>query len=245
MSRFTLPLATTVLCAQVAVFDAASVRPARPAAGEERRGARIAASPGGVTVHGSSLRDCMQWAWDLREYQLDGPDWITFERYDIATRTGAPAELPGLRERMRALLTERFQLRLRRERREMPVLALIPGRRGPKLDASSNERQAMLRLPGGGLRLEFRGTSVAGLAAFLSTLAVVGRPVYDRSELTGVYDFRLDLHEAAGPWATEAEHLAAPSIATVVEEQLGLRLERRREAVEVLVVERAARPSDN
>jgi len=127
----------------------------------------------------------------------------------------------------------------------MQVWALIPGRRGPKLASSSDERQAMLRLPGGGLRLEFRRTTVAELAGFLSTLAVVSRPVYDRSGLAGVYDFRLDLHEAAGPWETQAERLAAPSIITVVEEQLGLRLEGRREPVEVLVVERAARPPEN
>jgi len=93
----------------------------------------------------------------------------------------------------------------------------------------------MSRLPGGGLRLEFRRTSIVKLAEFLSMLAAVERPVEDRPGLNDLYDFRLDLHEVTGPWISERH--AAPSIATVIHEQLGLRLNGRKSGSEVFVVD--------
>jgi uncharacterized protein (TIGR03435 family) len=103
----------------------------------------------------------------------------------------------------------------------------------------------MRKLPGGGLRLEFRRTTVGQLADFLSELAVIDRPVQDRSGLTGVYDFPLDLHEVAGPWASDAERQAAPSMSTVLQEQLGLKFEARKDAVDVLAIDRIEHPSVN
>ena len=103
----------------------------------------------------------------------------------------------------------------------------------------------MFKLPGGGLRLDFRRTSIGQLADFLSGLAAVDQPVRDGTGLTGFYDFTLDLHEVAGPWRSDAERQTAPSISTVLQEQLGLRWESRRGAVEILLVERVERPSPN
>lgn len=213
--------------------------------GTERVSPRIVTTPTGVTARQSNLRDCIQWAWSLREYQLMGPAWITSERYDISARTDAPTAPGNLRPMMRSLLTDRFRLRLRQESREMPVYALLAGRGASKLTASSRPEQAMSRLPGGGLRLEFRRTSLPELANFLSTLAAVDRPVIDQSGLDGVYDFRLDLHEVSGPWSSDAERLAAPSITTVIQEQLGLRFEGRRQSIEIFLVDRIERPSEN
>jgi len=198
-----------------------------------------------VTVRNASLRDCIQWAWGLREFQLDGPDWITQDRFDITAKSAAPVGPAELRAMLQALLVARFQLRMRHEVRSAPAYILTRGRGGAKLTPSTHDQQGMSKLPGGGLRLEFQRTSVAQLAAFLSTLAAVDRPVEDRSGLDGVYDFQLDLHEVAGPWGSEAERAAAPSLGTVLQEQLGLRVEGRRETIEVTVVDHAAHPTEN
>ena len=243
--RSAVAIWATVLAAQTLSFDAASVRRSVEAPGQEGARRGIIATPAGLTVRQSNLRDCIQWAWSLREYQIAGPDWITFERYDIATRTAAPASPEDLRAMMRSLLTDRFQLRLRRETREMPVYAITIGRTMPKLTASKHDEEGMSRLPGGGLRLEFRRTSIAKLAEFLSTLAAVDRPVEDRTGLDDLYDFRLDLHEVTGPWTSDDERHAAPSIATVIHEQLGLRLDRRKSGIEVFVVDHVERPAAN
>jgi uncharacterized protein (TIGR03435 family) len=242
--RQSIVAAIWVCCAaRGQTFDVASVRTnTAPLSDGQTRG--ISATPTSVTARATNLLDCIQWAWRVREFQVVGPDWIRSERWDIAAKSDAGAA-DGLRGMMRSLLEDRFGLRLHRERKEMPVYALTVGRRGSKLSASAQETAGMSKLPGGGLRLEFRRTTVGELASFLSTLAAVDRPVEDQSGLGGVYDFRLDLHEVAGPWESEAERAAAPSLGTVLEEQLGLRLEGRRSAVEVLVVDRVKRPSGN
>ncbi len=127
----------------------------------------------------------------------------------------------------------------------MPVYAITAGRTPHKLTASKHDDEGMARLPGGGLRLEFRRTSIVKLAEFLSTLAAVDRPVEDRTGLDGLYDFRLDLHEATGPWTSDAERDGAPSIATIIQEQLGLRLDGRKSSIEVFVVDHVERPAAN
>jgi uncharacterized protein (TIGR03435 family) len=236
----------TILTAQTLSFEVASIRPSVETPGQEGAGRGITANPAGVTALRQNVRDLVEWAWDLREYQLLGPDWINFDRYDVSTRTGAPATRDDLRAMMRALLAERFRLRLRRESRTMPVYALSPGAAShEKLAASKHETEGMSRLPGGGLRLEFRRTSMARLAAFLSTLAAMDRPVLDNTGLDGLYDFGLDLHEAAGPWSSDAERLSAPSFGAVIQQQLGLRLEARRSAIEVFAIEQVERPTAN
>jgi uncharacterized protein (TIGR03435 family) len=64
--------------------------------------------------------------------------------------------------------------------------------------------------------------------------------VLDRSGLAGLYSFELDLNEAAKPGTEDR-----PSVSTVLQEQLGLKLEARRSPVEVLVIDRVERPSGN
>ena len=59
------------------------------------------------------------------------------------------------------------------------------------------------------------------------------------------YDFRLDLHEVTGPWASDAKRQAAPSVTTVIQEQLELRLEGRRQAIEIHAIDRIERSSEN
>src|SRR5689334_3884514 len=103
-----------VLVAQTPSFDAASIRKSIDMPGQEGARRGVTTTPAGVTARQSNLRDCIQWAWTLRDYQLTGPDWINVERYDISTRTATPSSPEDLRAMMRSLIIERFQLRLRR-----------------------------------------------------------------------------------------------------------------------------------
>jgi uncharacterized protein (TIGR03435 family) len=93
-----------------------------------------------------------------------------------------------------------------------------------------------------------RGTPLDRLAATLSTL--VGRLVVDRTNLTGNFDFDLAWTPAvpgAGSSSIDAatSRAAGGSVFTAVQEQLGLKLEPTRGAVDVLVIDAAARPSWN
>ena len=83
--------------------------------------------------------------------------------------------------------------------------------------------------------------------------AVLDRPVVDQTGLTGRYDFTLrwtpDETQFAGmgirvpPPTGDAS--AAPGLFTAIQEQLGLKFEATKAPVDVLVVDRAERPSDN
>jgi uncharacterized protein (TIGR03435 family) len=96
------------------------------------------------------------------------------------------------------------------------------------------------------------GQPIAQVAQFLSQFT--GRPVYDKTGLTGTYDFNLRWapESAAGgsplgpppPGATPPPvDPDAPNIYTAVQEQLGLRLENTKGPVEVVVIDRIERPS--
>lgn len=93
----------------------------------------------------------------------------------------------------------------------------------------------------GGVRTtSARGITAAALAATLSSIA--GRPVLDKTGLTGKYDYKLEY----APDDSQADpDSAGPSIFTAVQEQLGLKLEAAKGPVEILVIDRIEKPSGN
>jgi len=226
------------------------------------------------------------------------PDWLSrSECFDVAAKVSEaniaewqkPASQPEmLRTMMRALLEERLKAIAHIENKELPVFDLVVARGGPKFKAAETVDSAELRtrhpasvkfpdggaaLPAGGMRqVNFFGVSIATLTPILSYLS--GRPVEDKTGLTGRYDFSIQMNfnllgaalenatKKAGssvdamlppppPPGTEGGSVASPSadsetsIFTVVQEQLGLRLEPAKGTVETLVIDHVERPSKN
>ena len=68
---------------------------------------------------------------------------------------------------------------------------------------------------------------------------MAGRPVLNRTGLTGRYDIELDWSE------DDDEGADVPTLFTAIREQLGLRLEATRAAVQVVVVDHIELPSEN
>jgi uncharacterized protein (TIGR03435 family) len=128
---------------------------------------------------------------------------------------------------------------------EMRLLALVPAKGGASigkspLQESSAEGDASIEHLRPGLRMVFRKQPISALADFLSTLAAVNRPVLDRSGLTKLYDFQVDLKEASIPG------IQGLSVSTELQAQLGLKLEAGKGFVEILVMDRAERlPVEN
>jgi uncharacterized protein (TIGR03435 family) len=78
------------------------------------------------------------------------------------------------------------------------------------------------------------------------------RPVVNQTGLSGAYDFTLLWTPTEGPGAEDPANgagiavTAGPPLPTAIEKQLGLRLEKRTESVDVLVIDRAERqPVEN
>jgi bla regulator protein BlaR1 len=193
------------------------------------------------------------------------PDWARTERYDIDAKVSEAdlvewrkpeAQTTMLRALLQALLEERCKLEVHRETADVPVYSLVVGKNGPKInEAKTGEAHpGGVPLPGGavlvpgngGQTLNFYGASMVALAQVLTNLA--GRPVQDKTGLAGKYDFAIDKGSVGPPTAEQGPAPpsdSGPSILTVVQEQLGLKLEPRKGLVETLVVDHMERPSEN
>ena len=217
----------------------------------------------GVTLHGL-IRE----AYGVEDDQISGaPNWLNSERYDIEAKADKSVadELQKLsfdqrlveyRRMLQALLADRFQLTLHRETKELPVYALIIAKKGPKLQETHPGDNDPTGMTFGRGLLKGEGVPIALLVRHLSQQRL-GRPVLDKSGLTGKYDFTLQWTPEenrapmfkgtrdGGQGPDSPPDSSGPSIFTAIQEQLGLRLESQKGPVEVLVIDHVERPSEN
>jgi uncharacterized protein (TIGR03435 family) len=181
-------------------------------------------------------------AYDILPEQLIGaPPWTGSERFDIEGKfdqdavNARSADSRQYQLRLQALLASRFQFQMHRESREWQSYVLVVGKRGPKMKPSKGGGGSGRSSRG---HMESKGLTMENLAANLASL--LGRPVVDQTGLAGKFDFTLDYEEEGQPVETHA-----PSLVAAVQEQLGLKLEVKKAPVEMLVVDRVERPSEN
>ena len=204
-------------------FEVASVKPSQRGSS----GGGITPGPTGLTARNVTLLFCIRIAYDVQDYQVAGPDWISTEQYDIAAKTGAPVQQDQLRLMLQTLLAERFKLVMHREQRTRSVYQLVVGNNGPKLTPAKPDESSGITADIGHLTLS--AASMPVLARRLSQQ--LHEPVLDATGLTGTYDFTLD-------WA-QNDSVPGPSLFTAVQEQLGLKLETKKVPVDVLVIDHA------
>ncbi len=116
----------------------------------------------------------------------------------------------------------------------MTVLALYVAKGGSKLKQSAADAPNSLMTARG--HLAGTNQSVADIARMIA--GQLGEQVVDKTSLTGKFDYDLT-------WEANPEKNDGPSIYTAVQEQLGLKFEQEKAPVEILVVDRAERPTDN
>jgi uncharacterized protein (TIGR03435 family) len=250
MNNVLATAAAALLLAQAASssqFDVASVKVHTGGGGTTRR-----IEPQSLTYLNITLGEFIQMAYDVRRYQIDGPDWVvsnaSSDRYDIVAKSSAPATERQLRGMIAPLLAERFHLSFHRETRVLPIYALVVARGGPKLKPGDGGEQSVFPDPAGGFR--FQNYPIGALAAMLMAMRSTGRPVVDRTGLTGRYTFSANLQDLpAGGAPGDLKHAVVESETpafTALEEQLGLKLNPERAAIEMLVVDHADRvPTDD
>src|SRR5262249_4257252 len=116
MIRTTAALILIVACGGFGqappVFYAASVKRnvEHQADGEGHPIAFINPAPGSLRVQNSTLKQCIQWAYNVQESQISGPSWMESERFDIVARSAGQAPIEQLRLMLQNLLKERFKL---------------------------------------------------------------------------------------------------------------------------------------
>src|SRR5438045_2529586 len=88
-------------------FAVASVKPnlAGNAGGEGSDRQKITLSPSSLIMWNVTLRSCIRWAYDLRDYQISGPAWLASERLDITAKTSGDVPVKEMKLMLRRLLT--------------------------------------------------------------------------------------------------------------------------------------------
>jgi uncharacterized protein (TIGR03435 family) len=275
-------------------FEIASIKPSKPGPPKPSpflvgfqigRGAHF-------TVHGITPKMLLEEAYSVKDAQISqAPPWFDTDRYDIDAKPEEPVGAaidklpPGdqkdkLMQMVQALLADRFKLAISHESKEMPVYAMVVAKGGPKMKVSdfkppehpeglppmppkSGDRamrgRVMLR-PG---KITSTGVEMRMLADVLSDFT--GRPVIDKTNLSGRYEFTLqwtpDTNQmpmagmgapggpgpgrSGGPEAAPAPESNGPSLFTAIREQLGLRLESQKAPMDVLVITHSEKPSEN
>ena len=234
------------------VFEVATIRPSNPDV------------PGKIfTVKGrqfmtinTTVNDLISFAYDLHAGQITGgPAWLETEKYDVVAQPqaeGMPNERQ-LKTMVQQLLADRVRLVTRRDKRELPVYVLTVGTGDAKLAKNDTNPNGLpsLMFKGFGV-LPARNASMADLARVMQA-AVLDRPVVDKTGLAGRFDFTLTWTPddsqfrsfGARPPAPSSDANAPPGLFTAIQEQLGLRLESTKAPVDVLVIERIEKPSEN
>jgi uncharacterized protein (TIGR03435 family) len=238
-----LAIATGISRAQRPSFEAASVKLGDP--NERRRG--IGTRGNQLEVVNAPAKDMIGFAYDVQTDQIfGGPGWIDSDLFTITARPNAATPLRSpddpatvLKLMLQSLLEARFKLAVHRETRVEPIYELVTAKAGPRLKDSAgpdaNGRQGLFERPGYWIATN---QAVGSLVGPLSRQ--VGRPVRDKTGLTGKYDFTITYSSNLAQQTSVDPN--APSVFTALEEQLGLKLESARGPVDVLIIDSAERP---
>lgn len=241
-------------------FEVASVKPSASTSGRMT----MKTDPGRISYTNITLKRILLSAYDVKSYQISGPDWLETLRFDITAKVPPGATKEQVQSMMQNLLATRFKMAVHRESKELSIYVLLAAKNGPKIKPVSAESPGeeelatmkanegkdgfpVLSLQAPALTLETRNgrgritakeVPIARLADVL--FGEVGRPVFNMTGLTGNYSFVVYFAPEGSTDSSE------PSIFAALQEQLGLRLEARKGPVEMLVIDHAERvPTEN
>jgi uncharacterized protein (TIGR03435 family) len=252
-------------------FEVVSVKPSPSPDGPSRI---LGNNPGRFVATNTPLRFLILYAYQLLDHQLaDAPGWAYDQGFDVVGTYPSerkPTDIE-IRTMLQNVLAERFDLKLRKEERELPAYALVlarrDGRLGPQIHPSTVDCVAWIaekrpRANMGGAspvtpsgkrpacmvmatrRFLSGGTrTMEDLAGALQSM--VSRPVLDRTGLTGTYDVDLTWAPMDLKDGEAASSEEGPSLFTALQEQLGLRLVSQKEKFTVFVIGGVKHPTAN
>lgn len=171
------------------------------------------------TLTNVTRSECLRFAFKIHnDSQIVGPDWIKDHRvlFNIVAQAPEATAREELRRMTLDLLTQRFQLNLHHEDRQLSYLALVVDKNGPKMPETK-----------------------AGTAGVRQVVRSADQPILDMTGLKGEYDVQLEWTPDQGTAAVVGT--GVPSLFAAVREQLGLKLEARKGPLDVVVVDHVER----
>lgn len=276
-------------------FEAASLKATASPGTAERmmrgmNGGPGSSDPGRFTYTNVTLKLLVEMAYNLKEFQVEGPNWIDGEGYDLIATMPQGTTKEQAAQMMQTLLAERFKLQFHRETRQLPQFALLVGKGGSKMKEvetpatlpdgpPAGGAQGFGKGPGIRMMMSPNGIHLAGqmtMAQLANALTrQLARPVLDQTELTKTYDVDITYMPdnldgmrmgggpggplpgpggpggsgpggPGGPDGPRSAQEPALSLAQVLQEKLGLKLDARKSAAEILIVDHAERaPVEN
>jgi uncharacterized protein (TIGR03435 family) len=204
--------------------------------------------PDGYTASNIDLKSLIANAYGVRPDQVSGgPKWIDSNHYDIEAKVvpadGATPQPITKEERnlmLRSLLADRFKLVVHTESKEQPIYELVVAKNGPKLLPAKPDQPSRTQITmGGSGKSSLETAQISNLIYQLSSQ--LGRPVVDKTGLTGNYDIKLEWARDSAVSSEDGTSTdpSGPSIFTAVQEQLGLKLVSAKGPVEILVIDHA------
>jgi uncharacterized protein (TIGR03435 family) len=238
------------------MFEAASVKPFYASGGQTVRAgdgpSRIVISGNRVTT-GGNLLGFVEAAYKLQPYEVSaaGVDGtVRGQVYSIDARApgdGIPT-MDEVRPMLQKLLADRFQLKFHREPKDMAIYTLMVDKNGPKMKPGTPGEPPKAQIPeasGGLAEARFTNFSISDFVRLFSSQ--FDRPLLDKTGLTGVYDFTLEFapRPPQMPGAEPAAVDAGLPIVAAIQKQMGLKVTPSKEMVEILMIDRAQKASEN
>jgi uncharacterized protein (TIGR03435 family) len=218
--------------AQPPAFEAATIKPSKDQPGHSGSHSRT----GMIVLTGQTLKGLICVAYQVKDFQVSGgPKWMDGDRFDINAKAEGAADGVQLRNMLQTLLADRFQLVFHREQKIGPAYALVLVKSGLKIKPVEGATGSNSN--GGKGKLTVTGMTMPKLADLLTR--ELKTPVVDLTEAPGAYDFKLE-------WSIEGDANDVQSaLFAALQQQLGLKLESRKLPVDLIVVDRAEKPSEN
>jgi uncharacterized protein (TIGR03435 family) len=251
-------------------FEVASIK--RNTECGNRRGGGVPPAPGRLNLPCQTAMGLIQSAYfafadgvhlNLSIPDISGaPGWAQVDTYDLNAKAEDHAPVAQMAGPMlQALLEDRFQLKLHRDTKEVPVYFLTVAKAGIKLQPTKEGSCIVIDLdhlpppprPGepkptmcGGMSMMRKGTTsvVSAHGVTMEQLAggpfsrLAGRPIIDKTGLKGMYEVQLEFA------ADDATDSSAPSLFTALQEA-GLRLEAGKGPAQTIVIDHLERPTEN
>jgi uncharacterized protein (TIGR03435 family) len=251
-------------------FEVASLRPSGPSSGDDVRvgGAAAGAPVGQMGGPGTSnparifysrtpLQRLLMNAYQVQADQISGPDWLGSEKFDITANLRKGTTQPEVNVMLQNLLIERFKLALHHTTKDGPVYELTVAKGGPKLMSAAQGSHTRVETAhvNGLLRKTCRACSISDLIQAVQGFdqhRMAPDRIVDKTGLSGQYAFTLEYVSSSAPGtplklsALQSQSNAGQDVFTALEKQLGLRLDKGRAAVDMLIIDSVEKtPAEN